>query len=153
MRDIPKKNYILVGVIIVITLLLIFTLSNLYKNRNQVESELYKYSNKITYKEFDVYITENPDSIIYISNKNNTTNEDIEKKLINKIEKLGLKEHFVFINADNKIINKINKNYKLKVNINKLPVVISFIDNNIVNYSYISNDSDIDTIINYGDYE
>ena len=153
MKEIPKKNYVILLLLICITVFFVLNLSNFYKNRNLEESEIYTYSNKITYKEFDVYITENPDSIIYISNKNNKDNELFEKKLIDKIEKIGLKDYFVFINANSKIINKINKKYKQKININNLPVVISFIDNKIVNYSYITNESDVDVVISYGDYE
>ena len=153
MKQIPKKNYIILFFIILFTLTLTIALSNGYKSKKLSESALYMYSNKITYKEFDVYVTEHPDSIIYISNKYDNSNEEIELKLIDRLEKLNLKNYFVYINASNKLLNKINKEYKLKIDINKLPVILVILDNQVANYSYVGDNSNIDDIIDFGDFE
>ena len=47
MRQIPKKNYYILVVILSVTVLLTLCLSYVYKNKEKLVSNFYEYSNKI----------------------------------------------------------------------------------------------------------
>ena len=81
MRQIPKKNYIILVILIVITVLLTFILFDIYRNKDKVTSDFYRYSNKITNEEFDEYILESSDLIIYISDKYDLANQILKTNL------------------------------------------------------------------------
>ena len=53
MKEIPKKNYYILVVLLVVTVGLTLLLSNLYVNKEKMVSNFYEYSNKITSEEFD----------------------------------------------------------------------------------------------------
>ena len=148
MRKIPFKNYIYYVLLIIVTILLTLFLSNSYLDKKKKESEFYNYSNKITWKELDEFIIENPDAILYIGNKYDNGNKDFEKQLEEKIEELNIKEKIVFINFNNKLSNKLNLKYKLNINANKLPVIVFFNEKLIKSYYYVSDLYSIDYLIN-----
>lgn len=153
MKDIPKKNYAILMLLLVITVLVTLYIFKSYSNRNRELSNMYKYLDVITYKDFNVYITENPDIILYVGNKYDLNYEDFNTKLINKIEKSGLKYKFVYMNVNNKIINEINKEYRVKLSISNVPYLISFLEGKIIKYSEIKEDSEVSTIINLKEFK
>ena len=153
MRIIPKKNYALFALLIAVTILATLYFSDSYRSKTKEVSNVYSNSSVITYKDFDVYVTENPDSIIYIGNKYDLNYNEFDSKLIQTIEQLNLNDNFVYMNANNKIINKINREYKIKLSISNIPYLIVLIDGNIYEYKEIKNDSDASSIINYGVFE
>ena len=150
MKEIPKKNYYILIVLITVTLLLTLMLSNLYLNKEKLVSSFYEYSNKITPKEFDQFVTENSDVIIYISDKYDLTNESFESKLEKKLDSLNLKQNFVFIDKNDinkKFINKLEKLYGINIDINKTPIVIVVVDEQIIKNVSVMTDSDVDSLI------
>lgn len=156
MRTIPRKNYYIVLLLVVFTVLLTLFLSNLYKNRDNYYSSIYNYSNRITFDELDEYLLEMSDIIIYISDKNDDSNTKFEEKFINKISSLNLKDKLIYIDKEElnkKNIEKLNKEYKIKLNIENLPVIISIVDRKVTKIENISNDSDVNKILNYEDFE
>lgn len=153
MKIISKKNYVVLIVLLVVTVLITLYLSNVYSNKNRETSNIYKYFDSITYKDFDVYITENPDIILYIGDKYDVSYDDFNEKLISRIEKYDLKDRFVYMNVNSKIINKINQKYKVKLNINSIPYIIAFLDGKIVKYSEINIDSQVNNIVNLLEFE
>lgn len=148
MRTVPFKNYVYYALLIIATVLLTIFISNAYLNKSKKVSEFYNYSNKITWKELDEFITENPDAIIYIGDKYDNTNETIEKKLKAKIEELNIKERIVFIDVNSKLINILNAEYKVNININKLPAILLFNEKSLKSYYYINESFDVDHLIN-----
>ena len=125
-------------------------LSNLYLNKEKLVSSFYEYSNKITPKEFDQFVTENSDVIIYISDKYDLTNESFESKLEKKLDSLNLKQNFVFIDKNDinkKFINKLEKLYGINIDINKTPIVIVVVDEQIIKNVSVMTDSDVDSLI------
>ena len=89
MRQIPKKNYYILVVLLVVTILLTLSLSYVYRNKEKLVSNFYEYSSKIKPQEFDEYMTENSDFMIYISDKYDLTYEEFENNFKDKIEKLN----------------------------------------------------------------
>ena len=128
MREVPKKNYIIMLIIIITIVLVTIFLSNIYNNRFQKTSVLYNYLSEIKKKDLDAYLVEKPDIIIYASNKYNNSNEEQERKIMQQIIDNNIYEYIVYLNLEDKklnILNSINKKYDGKLK-NKLPVLIVF---------------------------
>ena len=83
-RKIPTKNYVIYGIIVVVTLFAIFYLNEWYKAYKKAElqnSYISKYVTEVNYNEFENYIQENPNTIIYIGKTNSESSIKIEKDL------------------------------------------------------------------------
>ena len=156
MKKIFQKNYIILVVLLVVTVFFTLFLSNLYVSKNKLVSNFYEYSNKIKTEEFDEYMIENPDTILYISDKYDLTHETFENKFEEKINNLNLKENLVFIDKDeitDKFLNKMSNTYEINIELNNIPIIIVIVDNTIVKSVYIQNDSNVETIIDYEVFE
>jgi len=152
MKEIPKKNYYILVVLLAVTASLTLWLSNIYINKEKLTSDFYQYSNKITPDEFDEYIIENSEAIIYISDKFDLTKGNFEKKLKNKIEELNLKQNLIYINKgdiDKKFLNKLKKDYEINIDMKKMPIIIVIIDGKVVNNLSVNANSNVDTLIRY----
>ncbi len=155
MKKVPFKNYVYLVIIIAFTVFITISVANLYKNSKRVESEFYKYSNTISNKEFDVYVTEYPDSIIYIYDKYSYKYEDFEEELKNKIEELYLKNNLVYIDKrelNKKFISNMKDNYSLELKYNGKPIIIIISDKEVVSVIEINEESTTDSI-NLGVFE
>ncbi len=134
--EIPKKNYIIVFILFLIVVILTFIGASFYNNNIKQTSVLYKYIKNINTKELDQYIKENPSVVIYIGDKYDLSNYEMEEKLKNKIIDLNLYNNFIYLNKDSfneKYINHFNKLYNTNIDINNIPIII------IYNDGYISN--------------
>lgn len=156
MKKIPKRNYLYVVLILIVTIILTFILSNIYISKNKFVSDFYEYSNKIKSDELFEFILENPESIIYISDKYDLSYSKFEKKLKNKIETLNIKNKFVYIDKlelNKSFINQVKENYNVKLNYKNNPIILFVVDKNIIKIQEIKNDTDIHTLINYEVFE
>ena len=156
MKEIPKKNYYILAILLIVTVLLTLVLYNLYLNKEKLVSNFYEYANKITPEEFDEYIVENSDLIIYISDKYDLTYETFEKKFEDKINDLNLKENLIYIdknNIDNEFLKKLKSSYNINIDIDNTPIIIVMVDNEVIKNISISNDSNVETIIEYEAFE
>ena len=90
-----KKNYIYLAVLLAATVGLTFLLSSIYNKEVNSVSYSYEKLNKITSDEFEEYMMENPDTIVYVSDKNDLINNKFEKKFIKKLENLNLLENTI----------------------------------------------------------
>lgn len=152
MKYIQKKNYYVLVVLLAVTILLTLSLASIYKNREKFTSSFYEYSNKITPGEFDEYMLENSNIIVYISDKYDLTNENFEKKFSKKLDQLNLKGNLIYIDEkdiDKQFLKKLKKTYDINIDLEKLPTVVVIIDNEVVKNVTIDSDSDVDTIIEY----
>lgn len=151
------KKYIYLTILILSTIALTLLLSYIYKKETTIETSYsYENLNKITSSEFDEYILENPDTIIYIADKNDISNNKFEKKFIKKLEKLNLLDNIVYIDKT-EITKKFKKNlsseYSYNYNGKKLPIILITNDKQIVQVSLIDEYSDVNTVIDYGVFE
>lgn len=156
MKEIPRKNYYILVILLITTVLLTLSLTRIYKNRDKLVSNFYNYSNKITSAEFDEYLLESSDLIIYISDKYDLTNEFFEKNFEKKIDDLNLKNNLVYIDKkelDKKFLNKLRKEYGININPDKLPIIIVMINKKVIKNVYVTSDSDANTIIDYEAFE
>ena len=156
MREIPKKNYYILVVLLLATVLLTISLSNLYSNKEKLTSDFYNYANVITPEDFDEFMTENSDVIIYISDKYDLSHNTFEKKFETKIEELNLKHNLIYIdkeNIDSEFLNKLKKMYQINLDLEKLPVAIVVVDKKVVRNVSVTSNSNVDTIIEYEVFE
>ena len=151
-----KKNYIYLTILLIVTVIITLFLSNLYKRETTEISYSYEMLNKITANEFEEYMIEHPDTIIYIADKTNLDNNKFEKKFVNKLEKLNLLENVVYIEKEEmtkKIEELLKKNYSYEYKEKKLPIIIVISDAKVIENSIVQKDSDVNAIINYEVFE
>ena len=155
MKKVSFKKYIYLIAIVVVTVIITLIASNIYKNSKSVETDFYKYSNTISSKEFDLYMTENPDSIIYIYDKYNNKYNELEVALKDRIEELYLKNIFIYIDKrelNKKFISSIKENYDVEIRYNNKPIIIIISDKNVVSVTELDDESYIDSV-NLGVFE
>ncbi len=144
------KNYILLAVLLVVTVFLTFFLSSLYKSRNNVVSDFYEYCNKINSNEFDEFIIENPDSIIYIGDKNDLDFKEQESALKDEIEKKGLKNKIVYLEKSTlskKFLSSLKSKYGKSINKKKTPVLLVVVDKKINKVVYLKDNLELNEFI------
>lgn len=147
-----KKNYVKLFILLTVTVIITLTLSTIYKQKFWVTSYSYDKLNKITADEFNEYITENPDIILYIGDKNNISINKIEKKFINNLEKLNILENTIYIENNDitpELEKILKKEYKYIYNEKQLPTILVIIDGEIIQKEILEEDSDVYNIINY----
>jgi len=151
-----KRNYVYLLILILVTVVITLFLSNIYKKEVIITSHSYEKLNKITALEFEEYIIENPDTIIYLGDKTNLDNNKFEKKFISKLENLNLIKNTIYIDKTeitSSLKKVLEKEYSYNYDENKLPVVIVINDGKTIQKSNVYQNSKADTIINYEVFE
>lgn len=150
------KNYVILIALLAGTILVTLILANFYVEKTRQVSGIYSYSNKINVNEFDQYSIENPNTIIYISDKYDLNNVKFEERLIYIIDKLNYKSNFIYIEKskiNDKFITLFKTRYGNSIEINENPILIVISDGKLSTMSYINENSDPDTIIDYEVFE
>ncbi len=101
-RKIPRKNYIIYGVIVIVTIAVVLYLNSWYKAYKQNELEnsyISKYIHEINYEEFKNFSVENPNLIVYVGKTNCEECVKLEKELYKIIDDNELKDNTVFLNV------------------------------------------------------
>lgn len=148
MRKIPLKNYFILAAIILLSGIIVIYIANMYKNKKDYEKEIVmSFLKEIYAKDFDNYIIENPDSIIYVSD---ASNEELETELKKYIIEKDYTQDIVYID-----LNKINtdfvktlKKYSNLIN-DKIPDVLIVKNGKIVNTFFILEDTTAIQIIDF----
>lgn len=148
MRKIPLKNYFILAAIILLSGIIVIYIANMYKNKKDYEKEIVmSFLKEIYAKDFDNYIIENPDSIIYVSD---ASNEELETELKKYIIEKDYTQDIVYID-----LNKINtdfvktlKKYSNLIN-DKIPDVLIVKNSKIVNTFFILEDTTAIQIIDF----
>jgi hypothetical protein len=151
-----KKNYIYLAVLLVVTVGLTFLLSLIYNKEVNSVSYSYEKLNKITSDEFEEYMMENTEMIVYISNKSDSNNNRFEKKFIKKLENLNLLENTIYIEKteiNNEFKKLLKNNYDYKLDEKKLPVIIVIDNGEVVQSVVVDKNSNVDLIVDYGVFE
>lgn len=117
MRTIPKKNYVILGILTVVTILAVLYICKWYKASQKYSFENSVMKNlvgEIKETEFDNYILENPDIVIYLAGEQTEATKKFEKNLENYISKQNLKSNFIYLNYNEmseKFLSKLKKIY------------------------------------------
>ena len=159
LRQIPKRNYFILGVVIIATFLILYYLYmwyDAYKETKLNMRILDNYMEVINYNELDNFLIESPNSIIYVSVLEDETIREFEKKLKkefknNKIDKqvlyMDITNDIRDINIKNDMISKYNLNGN---NITNVPLFMVIINGKIkMFYSIHDNNYDISSAVNF----
>ena len=159
LRKIPIKNYIILGVVIVITMFILYYFYmwvDVYKESKVNIPIMDKYMTVINYNELDNYIVENPDTIVYVSVLENDEIREFEKKFKNKYKNNLIYNDVLYMNVTDDINNKTIKNEMISkyfingLDITDVPCVLVFKDGLLKSiYSIKDNDYDIDRLTIY----
>ena len=143
-KEIPFKNYIILAVILIFTILLVVYLFNwqsVYQKNKLQEPILDKYLMVINYNELDDYLVENKEAIVYVSVLNDEKIRMFENKFKNIIIKNDLNNKILYLNLTNESV-EINKKYLS--NLSEVPMLIIFDEGKVLeSYSIKDNNYDI----------
>lgn len=154
-KDIPKKNYFILGIILIISCILVYYINawySLYQYEKRGNSPITTYMEIINYNEVENYIAENSDAIIYISKSNNLKIRKFEEDNEKLFKKLELNYNILYMDAKD-----VNKDLKIKYNVNEYPTILFFKNKRLVNKNVLELDNinynDIKNIIDYSNGE
>lgn len=107
MREIPKKNYVLVAVICFVTLICVTYFTYVIKKKQSVVIEpsvLSGYVLELGEKEIMTnltnYTVDNPETILYVSYGNDKYLKKFEREFKELLKEYNLKSNFVFVNLN-----------------------------------------------------
>ena len=159
LRKVPVKNYVILGVVIVVTVLILYYFYlwvDVYKESKINIPIMDKYMTVINYNELDNYLVENPNTIVYVSVLEDEVIRDFEKKFKAKYKNKKIENEILYMNVTEDIKNDdIRKNMISKYKISDLdlldvPCVLVFNDGILKSiYSISDNDYDIERFIIY----
>lgn len=138
MRKIPKKNYLIMFIIVVLVALITIILTNIYNNSYKTTSTMYNYLSEIKKNDLDTYLIEKPNIILYIADKYDLSNNYIEAKLQKEIIKYNAKDYFVYLNINEnniEFIDNLNKKYNGSIS-KQLPVLVVIEEGQIIKTYY-----------------
>ena len=154
-KDIPKKNYFILGIILIISCILVYYINawySLYQYEKRGSSPITTYMEIINYNEVENYIAENSDAIIYVSKSNNLKIRKFEEDNEKLFKKLELNYNILYMDAKD-----VNKDLKIKYNVNEYPTILFFKNKRLVNKYVLELDNinynDIKNIIDYSNGE
>lgn len=154
-KDIPKKNYFILGIILIISCILVYYINawySLYQYEKRGNSPITTYMEIINYNEVENYIAENSDAIIYVSKSNNLKIRKFEEDNEKLFKKLELNYNILYMDAKD-----VNKDLKIKYNVNEYPTILFFKNKRLVNKYVLELDNinynDMKNIIDYSNGE
>jgi len=162
-REVPIKNYIFLGIIILVSILLIFYFYLWYltyeesKLNNQIMD---RYLQVINYNEFEDYLTENKDAYVYVSILENQEIRDFEIEFKSVVIDNSLKKEMLYLdltevyNSKKQLTNAKNKYTINNKNISNVPCILVFKDGKLTNiYDIKANNYNLDKLENFLEQE
>ena len=114
LREVPKKNYVIVIIITLATCLTLLYFVRWYDLRFNELSPASIISDSITevsFSEIDNYLLENPYVLLYINNSKNADSQEFEKDFVKYIKKYELNSKIIYVD-----IAKLNDEDLQKLN-------------------------------------
>lgn len=157
-KKIPLKNYIILAVTLIITVILViyfYLWQKAYEESKTNTIIMDKYIQKINYNELNNYLIENKSTVIYSSVVGSSKTSNFEKKFIKVIQDKSLKNSILYLDltevVKNKTIKKelLEKYPELNNNI-KDPLIIIFNNDKVIRiYNIKDNNYNIDSLIEF----
>lgn len=156
LRVIPKKNYLILGIVLLVTFLLLYYFYmwiDIYNESKINKPILDRYMDVINYNELDNYLVENPDCIIYVSVLENIEIREFEKKFKISFKDNDVNEEILYMDITNIMNDKVLSNEiidKYAINKKNMPYIVVF-ENGVKKslYSIYENGMNIDNTINF----
>lgn len=158
-REIPLKNYIILGLVILLTLGLVYYFYLwyiTYEESKLNETIMDRYLEVINYNELNDYIVENRNAMIYTSVLEDNNIRKFEIKFKNIVVKNALKDKILYMDMTDIFKDKIKytelrNSYQINnYNITNVPCILVFKNAKLVDiYSIKDNDYNTDNVLNY----
>ena len=158
-REIPLKNYIILGLVILLTLGLVYYFYLwyiTYEESKLNETIMDRYLEVINYNELNDYIVENRNAMIYTSVLEDNNIRKFEIKFKNIVVKNALKDKILYMDMTDIFKDKIKytelrNSYQVNnYNITNVPCILVFKDAKLADiYSIKDNDYNTDNVLNY----
>ena len=157
-KKIPLKNYIILAVTLIITVILViyfYLWQKEYEESKKNTIIMDEYIQKINYNELSNYLIENKSTVIYSSVVGSQKTSNFEKKFVKVIQDNSLKNSILYLDltevVKNKTIKKelLEKYPELNNNI-KDPLIIIFNNDKVIRiYNIKDNNYNIDSLIEF----
>lgn len=157
-KKIPLKNYIILAVTLIITVILViyfYLWQKTYEESKKNTIIMDEYIQKINYNELSNYLIENKSTVIYSSVVGSQKTSNFEKNFIKVIQDKSLKNSILYLDltevVKNKTIKKelLEKYPELNNNI-KDPLIIIFNNDKVIRiYNIKDNNYNIDSLIEF----
>lgn len=157
-KKIPLKNYIILAVTLIITVVLViyfYLWQKAYEDSKTNTIIMDEYIQKINYNELSNYLIENKSTVIYSSVVGSPKTSNFEKKFVKVIQDNSLKNSILYLDltevVKNKTIKKelLEKYPELNNNI-KDPLIIIFNNDKVIRiYNIKDNNYNIDSLIEF----
>lgn len=141
MKEKASKNYLLVGIICLGTILLTLYAASLYKQYKAIESQvpvLNGVIGEVKANEIHNYLLENQDILLFICKINDTECRNLESELKSVINKRSLANDMVYVNiADvnvSSFFNDFNSSYKGMRDVSNYPVLVLMRDGKVFDF-------------------
>ena len=161
-REVPVKNYFILGIILIISFILLYylyMLSTLYNETKLNVAILDKYMEVINYNELDDYLVDNGNAIIYVSVLEDNDIREFEKKFKNVVKNNELDNNVLYMDISEDIKDSVikkdmdNKYMFSNAKMSNVPSIVVFENGKLkAIYSVKDNDYDIERtkiFINY----
>lgn len=156
-RVIKPKNYIILAIIFIFTLILVVGFRQWYisyKNYELSISVLKDKLNEVTIEELDTYLAENLDAILYIEVSEDENSREVAEKLFDIVKEKSLTERVVYLNISSvkdkeKFLREFSTKYSDEINLEYYPALVLFYEGKIE--SYVSRNKN--QTLNIGDIE
>lgn len=156
LRKIPFKNYVFLGVVLLVSMLILYYFYlwvDAYNESKLNKPIMNKYMDVINYNELDTYLIENPDTIIYVSILENKEIRDFEKNFKKLFKKKKINNDILYLDItedikNEEIKNELSNKYMINsVSILDVPVIIVIENGNVKSiYSISENNYDVDKV-------
>jgi len=152
LRVIPKRNYLFLGIVLLVSFLLVYYLYMWFDAYNETKLNrpiLNRYMEVINYNELNNYLVESPNAIIYVSVLENSEIRDFEKQFKNVLKNRQIDKDLLYLDIteeirDNMLLKEMNDKYTLNgVSISNVPAIL-VIDNGTLSAIYSIKNSNYD---------
>lgn len=133
MRKVPLKNYILLFVLVGVTVFLTYYCCDLYNERHKKSytSLISSFITEIKEDDIENYVLENPNVVLYISDKTDENLKEVENKMKSFLTEKNIYSYFVYVNVlktEEEKLNIFQENYNLELDFDKIPILVAFQD-------------------------
>lgn len=144
MREIPKKNYLILFILLAATAGIVFFACDIYESRTkkQYSSVMNSFLTEVKLDDLSGYTLENSTVVIFVSDKFDSSLEDIETKYKKILTENNIQHLFVYLDvSDESVLASFNEMYNLDLTTNTLPILVVIDEGKVIN-SYINLDFD-----------
>lgn len=159
LREIPLKNYVILGIIILITIFILYYFYMWYDAYNESKINMpimNRYMDVINYNEIEDFVIENPDTLIYVSVLENEEIREFEKKLKTEFKNKNILNDILYLDLtselkDDDIKDEIREDYSINtLSIMDVPCIVLFDDGNLKSiYSIKDNGYNVSSVVEY----